>query len=121
MVFACTLTGTNVTTGDSFQVSSYSLAVTVLPQTGLRFTLYTASQVATVGQVAYVNTVYSNTGRTTFTNIWLNCYFETCGTNSVPILDSSDESGRVGVMMVGDGVCFVLLSFLDIIYPFSRD
>lgn len=69
----CTLTATNLATGESIQVSSPGTTIRVSSETRLRFTVYTASQVATVGQAVYVNAVYSNVGRTTFTNISIHC------------------------------------------------
>jgi hypothetical protein len=55
------------------QMASRQASVEAQSSNGLAFTAYSATRVATVGQAVWVIAKFVNTGRTTFTNLVIDC------------------------------------------------
>ncbi|MFN8528301.1 MAG: hypothetical protein U0670_06795 [Anaerolineae bacterium] len=91
----------------------------VVYEGGLRFTAYTASHVATVGQAVFINAVYSNIGKATLTNISVNCAelgralgfeFSTTGRTTLPPGQSSFIQYRLTAIRTGGGTTSCAIS-----------
>ncbi len=70
----CNLTAVNTVTGATYTATNLGPStLNVIPEMGLGFTAYSATQVATVGQSVFVISKFVNRGKTAYTNLNLSC------------------------------------------------
>lgn len=70
----CNLTAVDTVTGATYTATNFGPAtLDVIPEMGLGFTAYSATQVATVGQSVFVVAKFVNRGKTAYTNLNLSC------------------------------------------------